>query len=127
MGEKYVDNDLSAYSGKTLTACQRMLSDLRDRSRDAVLVYHVDRLTQRPIELEQFVAGVDDARVRAGRFIVGDTDLGTSDGLMVLQMLSAVAASESAAGGAGGSGSRLLERPSVASGTAPTPWRQSDP
>jgi len=96
VGEEYVDNDLSAYSGKTRPAYQRMLSDLRDGSRDAVLVYHVDRLTRRPIELEQFVAAVDDARVRDVRFVVGDTDLGTSDGLMVLRMLSAVAANESA-------------------------------
>ncbi len=32
-----------------------MLTDLADGSRDAVLIYHVDRLTRRPIELEQFL------------------------------------------------------------------------
>ncbi len=32
-----------------------MLADLADGSRDAVLIPHVDRLTRRPIELEQFL------------------------------------------------------------------------
>jgi site-specific DNA recombinase len=45
VGEEYVDNDISAYSGKPRAEYQRMLTDLADGARDAVLVYHVDRLT----------------------------------------------------------------------------------
>jgi len=45
-------------------AYQRMLADLSDGIRDGVLVYDVDRLTRRPIELEEFLATLDAAKVR---------------------------------------------------------------
>lgn len=96
VAEEYVDNDLSAYSGKRRPGYERMLADLRDGERDAVIVYHVDRLTRRPIELEQFLEALDAAKVRQVRFVVGDTDLNTGDGLLVVRMLAAVAANESA-------------------------------
>jgi site-specific DNA recombinase len=96
VAEEYRDNDTSAYSGKARPAYQRMLEDLRDGLRDAVIVYHVDRLTRRPVELEDFVAVLDAAKVRHVRFVVGDMDLGTGDGLMVARILGAMAANESA-------------------------------
>ncbi|HEV2886086.1 MAG TPA: recombinase family protein, partial [Jatrophihabitans sp.] len=96
VAEEYVDNDLSAYSGKRRPGYERMLADLRDGERDAVIVYHVDRLTRRPIELEQFLEALDAAKVRLVRFVVGDTDLTTGDGLMVVRILAAMAANESA-------------------------------
>src|SRR4051794_28818806 len=61
VGGEYVDNDVSAYSGKRRPDYERMLADLADGTVDAVLVYHLDRLTRRPIELEQFLATVDRA------------------------------------------------------------------
>ena len=62
-----------------------------------MIVYHVDRLTRRPIELEQFLDVLTAARVRQVRFVAGgDLDIGNGDGLMVLRMLLAVAANESA-------------------------------
>lgn len=96
VAEEYVDNDLSAYSGKRRPGYERMLAELRDGERDAVIVYHVDRLTRRPIELEQFLEALDAAKVRQVRFVVGDTDLSTGDGLMVVRILAAMAANESA-------------------------------
>jgi DNA invertase Pin-like site-specific DNA recombinase len=48
VGDEYVDNDLSAYSGKRRPEYERLLNDLANGSRDAVLIYHVDRLTRRP-------------------------------------------------------------------------------
>jgi DNA invertase Pin-like site-specific DNA recombinase len=96
VAEEYVDNDLSAYSGKNRPSYQRLLADLRDGYRDGVIVYHVDRLTRRPIELEEFLAAVDAARVRQVRFVSGDMDLGTGDGLMMARIMGAVAANESA-------------------------------
>jgi DNA invertase Pin-like site-specific DNA recombinase len=95
VGAEYVDNDVSAYSGKVRPQYQRMLADLQDGQRDAVIVYHVDRLTRRPLELEQFVSALDAARVKQVRFVVGDMDLGTGDGLMIARMLGAMAAHES--------------------------------
>jgi site-specific DNA recombinase len=97
VGEEYVDNDISAYSGKPRPEYRRMLTDLADGARDAVIVYHVDRLTRRPIELEQFLDVLTAAKVRHVRFVAGgDLDIGNGDGLMVLRMLLAVAANESA-------------------------------
>ena len=64
VAQEYVDNDLSAYSGKRRAAYEQMLTDLADGLRDAVICYHVDRLTRRPLELETFVATVDAAGVR---------------------------------------------------------------
>jgi len=96
LAEVYQDNDFSAYSGKKRPAYQRMLADLGDGTRDGVLVYHLDRLTRRPIELEDFLATLDAAKVRHLRFVVGDSDIMTGDGLMVVRMLAAVAANESA-------------------------------
>jgi DNA invertase Pin-like site-specific DNA recombinase len=97
VGDEYVDNDISAYSGKHRPEYQRMLTDLADGARDAVIVYHVDRLTRRPIELEQFLDVLTAAKVAQVRFVAGgDLDIGNGDGLMVLRMLLAVAANESA-------------------------------
>lgn len=97
VGDEYVDNDVSAFSGKRRLEYERMLDDLTEGRRDAVIVYHPDRLTRRPIELEQFLEIASAARIRHVRFVsggpVGITD---GDGLMVLRVLAAVAANESA-------------------------------
>ncbi len=95
--EEYVDNDLSAFTGKKRRpAYERMLTDLADGMRDAVIVYHVDRLTRRPIELEQFLDTITTAKVRHVRFVAGaDVNIANGDGLMVLRMMAAVAANES--------------------------------
>jgi site-specific DNA recombinase len=50
VAEEYVDNDVSAYSGKTRPAYRRMLADLAAGERDAVIVYKLDRLHRRRIE-----------------------------------------------------------------------------
>ena len=39
-----------------------MLADLASSDRDGLLAYHVDRLTRRPIELEQLVEVLTDAK-----------------------------------------------------------------
>jgi site-specific DNA recombinase len=96
VAEVYVDNDVSAYSGKKRPAYERMVADLRDGYRDGVVVYHLDRLTRRPIELEQFLEVLTEAKVTNLRFVAsGGMDVGTGDGLLVARMLAAVAAAES--------------------------------
>jgi DNA invertase Pin-like site-specific DNA recombinase len=97
VAEEYIDNDLSAFSGKRRPGYERMLADIADGARDAVLVYHADRLTRRPIELEQFLEVITAAGVRHVRFVAGaPVDVANGDGLMVLRLLAAVAANESA-------------------------------
>ena len=98
VAEEYVDNDVSAFSGKRRPAYERMLADLADGYRDAVLVYHPDRLTRRPIELEQFFEVITKAGVDQVRFVSGGSlDMGTGDGLLVLRIQGVVAAEESLA------------------------------
>ncbi len=96
VADEYVDNDISAYSGKRRPEYQRMLADLADGLVDAVIVYNIDRLTRRPAELEHFYEAVTAAKVTQVRFVTGDTDISTVDGLMMARILGAFAAKESA-------------------------------
>lgn len=95
VAEEYVDNDISAYRGKRRPAYERMLEDIREGRRDAVVVYHTDRLTRRPIELEQFTGVCEAAGVRAFATVTADIDLGNDDGMFMARILAAVAAKES--------------------------------
>src|ERR1700761_9470309 len=55
VGDEYVDNDVSAFSGKVRPEYRRMLDDLRARIRDAVIAHHTDRLHRSPTELEEYI------------------------------------------------------------------------
>ncbi|GGN03793.1 serine recombinase [Terrabacter tumescens] len=92
---EYVDDDVSAYSGKRRPAYRAMLEAIRSREADAVLVYHVDRLHRRPIELEEFVDTCAEAGVKDLATVTGDLNLGTGDGLLIARLMGAVAAAES--------------------------------
>jgi len=73
-----------------------MLDDLAEGRRDGVVVYHQDRLTRRPAELEHFVGVLTKAGVGLVRFVAGaQVDVASGDGLLVLRVLGAVAANES--------------------------------
>ena len=54
VAQEYVDNDQSAYRGKRRPEYGRMMEDLKDGFIDAVVVWHLDRLTRHPAELESF-------------------------------------------------------------------------
>lgn len=94
VAEVYVDNDISAYSGKRRPGYERMLQDLAEGYRDAVIVWHMDRLTRRMIELEQFVAICDRGGVEVAA-VHGDFNVGDGDGLFSARIMAAVAAKES--------------------------------
>ncbi|MCU1598403.1 MAG: serine recombinase [Glaciihabitans sp.] len=96
VAEEYVDNDISAYKGKRRPSYQRMIEDIEAGQRDAVVVYHTDRLTRRPIELEQFVQVCERAGLQQFATVTADIDLGNDDGLFMARILSIVAAKESA-------------------------------
>ena len=98
VAEVYVDDDVSAYSGKVRPGYRHMLDDLAGGHRDAVLVWHMDRLHRRPIELEEFARVCDAAGARVAT-LHGDVDFGTGDGLLVARIMAAVAANESDAKG----------------------------
>src|SRR6266508_3122863 len=93
--DTYVDNDLSAWTGKRRPSYERMLADIRSGKIDAVIVWHEDRLTRLPRELEEFA----DACLKAGvhRLVscYGDTDLSNADDMLTLRIKGAVAKNQS--------------------------------
>lgn len=95
VAEEYVDNDISAYGGKRRPAYGRMLADITEGRRDAVVAYHTDRLTRRPAELEEFASLCEAAGMRQFATVTADIDLGNDDGLFMARVLAAVAAKES--------------------------------
>lgn len=92
---EFVDDDVSAYSGKNRPGYRAMLEAIRERQADAVLVWHVDRLHRRPIELEEFVNACTEAGLSDLATVHGDLNLGNGDGLLIARLMAAVAANES--------------------------------
>lgn len=95
IAEEYVDNDISAYSGKRRPEYARMLDDLAGGQRDGVLVYHLDRLHRQPRELEEFLDLCIRHRVAHLACVTGEVDLATHDGQFHARILGAVARKES--------------------------------
>ena len=91
----YEDNDQGAWAGKARPAYQEMLNDIRIGTIDAVVVWHLDRLTRHPKELEEFFDVTDGADVSEFGSCSGDIDLSNPDGQFTARVLSSVARKES--------------------------------
>lgn len=91
IAERYIDNDISAYSGKARPEYRRMLSDIAAGHIDAVIVYHQDRLHRQPRELEEFFDVCDRAGIKNMATVSGDVDLSTDDGKFHARIMGAVA------------------------------------
>ena len=89
----YPDNDVSAYSGAPRPEWQRMLQDINDGVIDAVVCWHVDRLTRSPRELEDVIDLADRQGVELAT-VTGEIDLATPTGRMIARMLGAAARHE---------------------------------
>ena len=89
----YVDNDMSASSGKPRPAYRRLLDDLNGGLVEAVVVWDLDRLHRRPVELEEFLDLADRYKVALAS-VGGDVDLATPQGRMVARIKGAVARQE---------------------------------
>ncbi|HZE04241.1 MAG TPA: recombinase family protein [Solirubrobacteraceae bacterium] len=94
VAECYVDDDVSAWSGAPRPEYERMVSDLKAGAIGGVLVWHLDRLTRHPRELESFIDLCDELRVELG-CVTGDVDLGTHIGRLTARMLGGLARYES--------------------------------
>jgi len=90
----YSDNDRSAYTGKPRPAYDRLLADIESGAVDGVIVYQLDRLYRRPVELEHFITLADAHRVHLAT-VAGDIDLGTAQGRQFARSLGNAAAYES--------------------------------
>src|SRR5205823_6092011 len=62
VAEVFVDNDISAYSGRRRPGYEAMLDALKNSEAQALVVWHPDRLHRSPIELERFIDLVEVTR-----------------------------------------------------------------
>ncbi|MGW7239699.1 recombinase family protein [Streptomyces sp. NPDC054804] len=93
--ETYVDNDVSAYSGKKRKDYERMLADLADGKATVVIVWHTDRLHRSVTELEKYINMCEQRGVTTHTVQAGELDLASPTGRMVARMLGNVARYES--------------------------------
>jgi DNA invertase Pin-like site-specific DNA recombinase len=92
--ERYVDSEISAYSGKPRPEYARMLDEIEGGVVEAVLVYHADRLHRHPRELEDFIDLCQRHRIKLAT-VTGEIDLSTGDGQLIARIQGAVARKES--------------------------------
>ena len=93
--EQYVDDDVSAWSGKKRPQYARSLDDLEVGTINGLLVYDLDRLHRQPSELEAFIDLCGRLRLTNVASVSGDIDLTTADGQFQARILGAVAKKES--------------------------------
>src|ERR1043165_7286975 len=93
--EVYVDNDISAFSGKKRPAYRRMLADLDEGKATVVIVWHTDRLTRSIVELEEYIDLSDRRGISTHTVQAGTVDLATPSGRMTARILGAVHRQES--------------------------------
>lgn len=77
---EFIDNDVSAYSGKVRPGYAQLLAGLRSGHVRAVVAWNGDRLHRSPRELEDFIDVVEGHKVPVAVVMQGDLDLTTSDG-----------------------------------------------
>lgn len=91
--ETFVDNDVSASSGKRRPEYERLLEGIRGKTVQAVVVWDIDRLTRRPAELETFI-GLADTFGLALASVGGEVDLASPQGRLTARIKGAVARHE---------------------------------
>jgi DNA invertase Pin-like site-specific DNA recombinase len=89
--EVFVDDDVSAWTGRRRPSYERMLAAIESGSINAVVAYDLDRLHRLPRELERFFEVCDRAGVTRLASVAGDVDLASSDGQLIARIMGAVA------------------------------------
>ncbi|HKB30017.1 MAG TPA: recombinase family protein, partial [Streptosporangiaceae bacterium] len=82
----YTDNDVSAYSGKPRREWLRLRADIAAGRIDAIVCWHVDRLTRTPREFEDVIDLHDQAGIQLAT-VTGEIDLATPTGRLVARTL----------------------------------------
>lgn len=95
VAEIYVDNDVSAYSGRERPDYEKMLAAIEAGRIKAVVAWHPDRLHRSPLELERFIDVIEGAKAKVATVQGGEYDLGTASGRMTARVVGAVARHES--------------------------------
>jgi site-specific DNA recombinase len=90
--EPFVDNNVSAYSGKPRPAYKAMAELIESDGIGAIVVWHIDRLYRSPRELEDLIDLVEGSGLIIDPVTADSTiDLSSSDGLLVARIGVAVA------------------------------------
>lgn len=90
----FVDNDISAYSGKRRPQYEAMLQAVREGQVHGIIAWHTDRLHRRAAELESFVALAETHSLQVQAATAGTVDLSSASGRMIARMLGAAAQHE---------------------------------
>lgn len=93
IGKVFPDNDVSASSTKPRPEYLKMLEALEAGTYNAVVVWDLDRLTRRPIEIEHFIDLADRKNIALAS-VGGDVDLSTDNGRLFARIKGAVARAE---------------------------------
>ncbi|MGY1751157.1 recombinase family protein [Modestobacter sp. SYSU DS0511] len=91
----YIDNDVSAYSGKPRPQYARLMEAVQAGEVDVVLAWDPDRLHRAPVDLESFIVAVERAGVDVVTVQAGEWDLSTANGRLTARLLGSIARHES--------------------------------
>lgn len=91
VADLYIDNDISATSGKPRPEYRRMLADLDAGSANAIIAWHPDRLYRRAVDLGDLVDSCKRNNVQVATVNAGTVDLTTPTGRLVAGLLAQVA------------------------------------
>jgi site-specific DNA recombinase len=92
--ETYIDNDVSAYSGKVRKNYERMLADLITGHIDGVVAWHLDRVNRSPVELERLIPILQRGNALIHTVTAGQLDLSTPAGQAMARFYSTIAKME---------------------------------
>lgn len=92
--EPYVDNDISATTGKARPQYEQLLADIRANLVDAVVAWHPDRLYRKLSDLEGLLDAIERRDVIMRTVRAGEIDLSTPTGRMLARIVSSVATAE---------------------------------
>lgn len=90
---EYVDNDVSATSGRVRPEYRRMLDAVQDGRADTIVSHAPDRLARRPRDLEDLLDLVEGRGVSLAT-VSGDVDLSTPYGRTIARIFGAIARQE---------------------------------
>lgn len=93
--QEFVDNDVSAYSGRRRPGYRALLELLDSGGVEAVVCHHTDRLHRSPLELEEYITISENHRAATYTVQAGELDLSTSNGRMTARVHGAVSRQES--------------------------------
>jgi len=92
----YVDDNVSAFSGRVRPQFDKMLADITAGEIDVVLAWHVDRLYRGFADLERLTAVIKAHDITVRTVKAGEVDLSTPTGVLSAEVLTSIAKHESA-------------------------------